>query len=146
MNPIEFKDGFRIGHDQIDAEHAELIALINACIDTLNTSRGRLAFVARYDLFVENLQRHIVNEERIMRECGYEESHLEFELHHNALHLVEALSQDTKSGVSLEMIVSQTIRLVMEVILKADLPFKTHFENLVETGAYRPYAVLRSAE
>ena len=130
MNRIDFRNSMLIGHPDIDAEHRELIDLINVCIDGLNTDAGRTAFVSTFERFYDALHDHVRHEEQIMEAYGFRETDQERRLHDDSLEVVGSLLEDAKGRVSLEGIVQQTVRMIVEVMLRADLPFKSYLQSL----------------
>lgn len=74
MTPlIDWKDSFALGIAEVDAEHRELVALINE----LHAALGRRAGDDEIKRFLANVHEHIADhfatEERIMQQSGYGE-------------------------------------------------------------------------
>ncbi len=70
MNKIELSSVFLIGHKEIDADHAELVEIINEMADGYLLKDASVC-QQKWQEFCQKLDEHTINEERIMGEFGY---------------------------------------------------------------------------
>jgi len=75
----------RVGHGQVDAEHAILIGIVNQCVDLVAASAtvGEL-----YEVLIDlrgKLTRHLKDDETIMQELGYHDIESERKEHRDGL-------------------------------------------------------------
>lgn len=84
---------FNTGHAQIDAQHQELVALLNRFAAEIQTDGG--SDIAQFDSFKQALRRHFAFEESALRHLGTPPDILHAHgIHHaESLHLLEALGQ-----------------------------------------------------
>ncbi len=64
---LKWKDGYKIGHDEIDAQHKQLFSMVNdllAATDTAGLTTGAMA------LF-KYTREHFAHEEQLMRRINY---------------------------------------------------------------------------
>lgn len=130
MKHFELRPGFLVGHRQIDSEHAELVALLNACIDIANANGDRTTFTAKFCEFEEAVRKHIVDEERIMMDLGYKDTNEDAGIHRESVTIFRELVDDCKRNVDTETILKQAIAALLEKMLKADLGLKGHLHKI----------------
>lgn len=130
MKHFELRDGFLIGHRQIDMEHAQLVELLNACIDISNTQGSGYAFYAKFLELEEAMRNHIENEEAIMMELGYFDTDEDASLHEQGMQVFRDLAMDCKRNVSTDTILKYAVRTLLELILKADLGLKSYLHQI----------------
>ena len=126
MKHIELRDSFLIGHRQIDAEHAHMVTLVNACIDISNANGNRADFSTKFIELGDAVRKHMINEEAIMIEFGYLNVDKEIGVHEKGIQLFDELIKDCQSNVSTEMIFIQTVRNLLEMNLKGVWGDKTY--------------------
>jgi len=70
MDKLVLSPAFKIGHNDIDAEHAELVEILND-MSTGYISKDIGACEKKWQLFCVKLERHFINEEEIMARFNY---------------------------------------------------------------------------
>ena len=130
MKHLELRDGFLVGHRQIDAEHTHLVSLLNTCIDISNTHGHRDDFYAKFLEFEEAMRNHIKNEEAIMVELGYLDAGVDAEMHTKSMQAFRDLAIDCKLNINTDTILKQAIRTLLELMLKADLGLKSYLQQV----------------
>jgi len=94
----EFTDDLRVGHEEIDHQHAALFDAVNRLHDALRSERSRqeqgaiLAFLHAYTVD------HFQMEESFMRETGYPELESHHALHENLIQQVRDLEERYAAG------------------------------------------------
>jgi len=73
MALIEWQERFRIGVPSVDYEHQELIGLLNELYAGLGSGADQEDTVAFLGEVYARISAHFALEERVMRECGYDE-------------------------------------------------------------------------
>ncbi|MCK5325260.1 MAG: hemerythrin family protein [Woeseiaceae bacterium] len=71
MTLIEWKDEFNVGVAEVDYEHRELVALINALHDDMGTGAGRDDIIRSLGEIYAQISAHFALEEKFMRESRY---------------------------------------------------------------------------
>ena len=137
MKHIELRDSFLIGHRQIDAEHAHMVTLLNACIDISNAKGNRADFSTKFLELGDAVGKHMINEEAIMIEFGYLNVDKEIGVHEKGIQIFDELVKDCQRNVSTEMILKQAVSNLLELMLKADLGFKDYLHKI---GYSEPFA------
>ena len=130
MKHLELRDGLLVGHRQIDTEHAQLVSLLNACIDISNTRGHRDDFHAKFLEFEKAMRNHIINEEAIMMELGYLDADVDTGLHAKGMQAFRDLAIDCTLNIDTETILKQTIRTLLELMLKGDLGLKSYLQQV----------------
>jgi len=70
MNKLELSSAFLIRHDVIDAEHAELVDILNKMTEGY-ISKDVYFCKTQWQLFCKKLEQHFDSEEEIMASFGY---------------------------------------------------------------------------
>lgn len=130
MKHLELREGLLVGHRQIDAEHVQLVSLLNACIDISNTRGHRDDFYAKFLEFEEAIRNHIKNEEAIMKELGYLDTDVDAEMHTKSMEAFRDLATDCKLNINTDIILKQAIQTLLELMLKADLGLKGYLQQI----------------
>jgi hemerythrin-like metal-binding protein len=73
MALLQWKDQYRTGIEAVDAEHQELIALINRLHDELTASGSKSSVDAFFGDLFRGISAHFALEERFMREKHYDQ-------------------------------------------------------------------------
>ena len=68
---LKLINSFKVGHDDIDDDHAEILNAIKAIINTAKTGGDLSVARSSLDQFVHTCEQHFQNEERILAEAGY---------------------------------------------------------------------------
>ncbi len=71
MSLIEWKDEFNLGIEDVDSEHRNLVALINALHDSMLAGAGRADVVEGITEIYTLVSAHFEREEALMREMRY---------------------------------------------------------------------------
>lgn len=130
MEHFELRDGFLIGHRQIDAEHAQLVSLLNACIDISNATGHKDDFYAKFLEFEEAMRNHIENEEAIMMKLGYLDADVDAGMHQKGVQVFRDLVSDCQLNIDTDIIIKQAVRALLELMLKADLGLKGYLHQI----------------
>lgn len=128
MKHLELRDTFLVGHAQIDAEHAHIIDLLNACIDIANADGDRDSFCAAFEAVEVALITHVEHEEAIMRKLGFTEG--DEAIHEQGRKLFRELAHDCRTTVAMHDILRQASGFLLEMILKSDLAFKSYLQHI----------------
>jgi hemerythrin-like metal-binding protein len=73
MTLLQWREDFRVGIEEVDHEHRELIALVNTAHDALGADRSGERVEACLGEIHARISAHFALEERAMRERGYPE-------------------------------------------------------------------------
>ncbi len=73
MTLIEWNPGFSHGIRKMDADHRNMIGLINGLDEQLQSGHHQTAIIDILEELYSSAAKHFALEEAIMRECGYEE-------------------------------------------------------------------------
>lgn len=121
---------FRIHFNDIDAQHEELVAVINRCVSSLEDGMLK-TFDAPLDEFFGLLEAHFEHEEDLMRDLGYSGLDWHREHHKECLARIEALISKVRSRGYLEMHDLQIcFHDVIHDIAHADLKFSEFVNSL----------------
>jgi len=71
---MDWSDALSVGVDDIDAEHRELVSMLNDLHGAMARGEGRVALSGVLDRLVNYTQSHFAHEEELMRKFGYTES------------------------------------------------------------------------
>jgi len=71
---MDWNDGLSVGVEAIDAEHRELVSMINDLHGAMTRGEGKGALGGVFDRLVKYTQSHFAHEEDLMREHGYTEA------------------------------------------------------------------------
>ena len=132
---VEWREGFRTGIEDIDAEHQHLFALVKRL--ELETAKGVL------DELVDYVVTHFTNEQALMEECGYPGLQEHVELHEA---LAAQVSGFLVSGTHWSEARVQALRSFLNKwlvghILTHDLPFgRWYYSRDTVPGALRSAA------
>jgi hemerythrin len=73
MTVIEWRDEFKLGVDEIDFEHQELIELINILFDETNQKDSNMAILYYLGEIYSKISAHFALEEKNMKEFNYDQ-------------------------------------------------------------------------
>jgi len=130
MDHLILNESMRVGHGQVDAEHAILIGIVNQCVDLVAASATVGEF---HEVLVElrsGLTRHIVEEEAIMMELGYLDLEGERKEHHNGLVRLNQLIEQCREGANLEVLLREITGLLLLIFIKSDMSFKSFLQSI----------------
>lgn len=71
MTLIKWTDAYRLGVDEVDSEHRELIDLINGLHDHIEVGADYLQVVELLGEIYSRIAAHFAHEESLMREANY---------------------------------------------------------------------------
>ena len=92
MSKIQWRDAFSIGHEEIDSQHQQWIAIYNQAHDRMMNFDGRTAASIGRDALSEMVQygkAHFAFEEDYMRSIAFPDAD-----HHREMHLTFAMKMD----------------------------------------------------
>ncbi len=81
MVHIQWKDRYNIGYKEIDAQHKDLLEVLNELIDLAGERRNSEVVTGSFHRLVEYVHTHFATEERYMQTCSYPRL-----VEHQALH------------------------------------------------------------
>lgn len=104
MDWIKWDQTLELGHEALDADHRQLVALVNQLAEGIVNKVAKEAYDAALDDFFAHIRAHFSMEERLMAACSYphaEEHHAE-----HAKLVKDALDYRAKFDASAEPSVS----------------------------------------
>ncbi|CCQ75037.1 bacteriohemerythrin [Magnetospira sp. QH-2] len=110
---IEWRDDLSVGIDTLDQDHQEIIRLINAFIESVETSLGVVTIHDRFRALQKVVHRHFADEETMMRQAEFEE----FDAHK---------MQHDRLGEELDLLWD---KMVLDPVFKADDGMKEWLES-----------------
>lgn len=132
MDPIKWLPTFETGNPHIDAEHRDLVDLVNVLIAAFNEGdTGRLHCTA--GTFYGRVRAHFAAEEAVLRAGNFprlaEHSRFHILLEQHVASLVEWCQAATESW-TLEACVGALRRFVVDEIIGSDMDFKSHVQEV----------------
>lgn len=73
MTLVEWRDEFKIGIDEVDFEHREMIELINESYNEAKKQASSMAIMDFLGEIFEKISAHFALEEKIMRDLDYDQ-------------------------------------------------------------------------
>ena len=73
MNLVEWRDDFKIGIEEVDFEHQELIELINESYNTAKAEDSTMDVMDFLGQIFSQISAHFALEEKVMRELKYDQ-------------------------------------------------------------------------
>lgn len=130
-------EGMKIGHEQIDAEHQDLLDRLGHCADLAGISSCEEVKSA-FHAFRAQLVQHIDNEEAIMEAFGYDKT-ADAAVHKQGMRALDDLLEgflipgnwNSENG---EVLVLKVTSVLIELFLKSDLGFKGHLQKIDYRG------------
>ncbi len=122
-------DALHIGHPQIDAEHEQLVALVNEALDFIDAGDDK-GCAEKIDQLSKAFKIHLRNEERIMEELGYgyvEEHKLE---HLMAIGKFSLMLEDAERTGYGSGFANDLVSLFADFIVRVDLGLKKYLEDM----------------
>ncbi len=95
---IEWQDNFKIGIDEVDFEHQELIELINESYNDAKEEGSSLAVLGSLGEIFEKISAHFALEEKEMRELKYDEYEVHKEEHEQLLDSIRDIMDEYEEG------------------------------------------------
>ncbi|MCK5425861.1 MAG: hemerythrin family protein [Emcibacter sp.] len=129
MNKSKLSSAFLVGHEKIDADHVELVHILNAMVDVCKVQNSTIC-LEEWQKFYDRLRIHFYEEEEIMSKFGYsDEEHIKD--HKEILDHVKSLGEKCEEQNNWEDCIHEIERDLLVQILRHDLKFA---EYLVSTG------------
>jgi hemerythrin-like metal-binding protein len=120
MALLQWKDQYSTGIEAVDAEHQELIALINRLHDELTASGSKSSVEAFFGDLFRGISAHFALEERFMRERHYDQLPQHKADHERLLDEIRDIMDEQVGGEA----AGQT-----ELAARLDVWFSRHFET-----------------
>lgn len=76
MDWIKWDQTLELGHEAMDAEHRQLVALVDQLADSIVEERGKEAYDALLDDLIAHTKAHFATEERLMAASSYPNAEL----------------------------------------------------------------------
>ncbi len=133
---IELLDSFRTGHAGIDADHEQLVEIINLVSDAI--SEGELMECKKLlSSFMQCARDHFEREEKILFETKFPGAVAHAAYHHNLLGRsdeVRQLCEEMAAANKLEKCFEEMAGFFIDDVVKGDSQFVSH---LIEKGLVR---------
>lgn len=91
---IEWREAWLLGEERIDAEHLEMVGIINALHGTVGRGEGKEAVTAILRSLRERTKAHFAYEENLMAACDYPEAAAHREQHAKLLGILNILVEN----------------------------------------------------
>lgn len=95
---LPWKEEHRIGIQQFDLEHQELVALINQLHTLMVVKRDRVQADRLMDTLLQTIRRHFANEEALLSELGFPELEAHAQEHSALIDELSSLQRQFKAG------------------------------------------------
>lgn len=70
---VQWRDNYSVGARSVDDEHRALVGRINRLYNQLMVEEDPLAVSTFFESLIKAITEHFLREERLMRECGYDQ-------------------------------------------------------------------------
>lgn len=121
VNKFELSSAFIIGHEEIDAEHAELVDILNDMVDCF-IERNVDYCKSKWQDFCEKLEQHFAHEIKIMDGLGFEDAQHE-KGHEEILRHIQEIGANCQSLEDWEDCLFTMRNDLLTWVLKHDLKF-----------------------
>ena len=98
MNLVEWRDEFKIGIEEVDFEHQELIELINELYVEAKKEDSALTVIDYLEEIFAKISSHFALEEKVMRDLQYDEYEDHKEDHELLLDIIRDIMDDYMDG------------------------------------------------
>jgi len=98
MNLVEWRDEFKIGIEEVDFEHQELIELINELYAESKKEDSALTVIDYLEEIFAKISAHFALEEKVMRDLQYDEYEDHKEDHELLLDIIRDIMDDYMDG------------------------------------------------
>lgn len=126
MKHVVLMDSLLVGHPEIDAEHAELVKLLNEFVDIAKDGAAEQS-VGKIAEIVDKLTQHIEHEEVIMARIGYRITPAEERHHREGLAKIADLHARAHEEADLIELARDLTEIVLVTILRSDMGLKAYF-------------------
>ncbi|MDP6135381.1 MAG: bacteriohemerythrin [Arenicellales bacterium] len=121
---------FSVGHVELDAQHQQLVEMINSCIELSCLPDHSALSMMKHLIKMNNYaQLHFRCEEKILRETGYPLVNAHLELHAEYARKMENLLQSADRDDLREKIYEFLMQWLDQHILKEDMKYKPYMMN-----------------
>ena len=100
MSLLQWDENLSVGVEQFDREHRKLIAIMNELFDAIQTGHAELVLGPILVRLVDYTMTHFSNEERAMREAGYEGLAEHKALHDELIRRVAEVQRHYREGAA----------------------------------------------
>lgn len=128
---ILWRPAMAVGHDMIDADHQQLVDLINTVELTLRAAGGEASLSATLDLLTKYAQDHFEREENLMRSLQYRrtvehrKAHRDLRARLDKLRVdIEAAKSPATQPADVERLVALLRSWLLDHVLKEDMLLK----------------------
>lgn len=128
MNKFELSKAFHIGHEQIDADHGDLVRILNEMVDVFEAG-DILGCQQTWHLFCQRIEKHFVDEIKIMADFGYVEDEHD-QGHQQILDRIVELKNQAQTLEHWEDCLVEMRSDLLVWILKHDLLFAEHLVTI----------------
>ncbi len=121
--PLRLPEAFETGIASIDAEHRDLVATLNSCLQA-HDGKNITNFENLLGSFIAELRLHFVNEEKLMKDAGYPGLHKHAQHHQELIdELTEMLDRLNERGTADQKDVVAFFQRLIADVSKADIKF-----------------------
>ena len=128
MNKFELSKAFYIGHEKIDADHRDLVRILNEMVDVCEAG-DVLACQQKWHLFCQRIEQHFRDEIQIMNDFGYIKDDHE-QGHQKILARVTEMKEQAHSLEDWQECLHEMRNDLLAWILKQDLLFAEHLVTI----------------
>ena len=133
---IELPQSFLTGHNQIDAEHRNLMGIINNA-DPAMKQHNWERFASLQDEFKDQCEAHFLSEEKILEQLGYPELDIHKIYHTKLINKGDELRQKYSGISSLDDCTAcyrGMLSMVIDDVARGDTHFVSHLAQLRDYG------------
>jgi len=130
MKHVVLTESMKVGHEQIDGGHAQIIGIVNRCVDMIVARTTAAAFHESLLGLKAALVHHIDEEEVIMRDLGYPDMQGEVKEHFDGLMRLDQLLDTCRDGVDLEALLGEVASLLLLIFIRSDMSFKSYLQSI----------------
>ena len=124
MKKFTLSSSFHIGHEDIDADHLELVDIVNALIDRFK-ALDLEGCNNKWQHFCERLEQHFDEEEQIMTGLDYSDPH-HITYHQEIVEQTRRMGKGCKTLDDWSDFILEMMNTLIVMILSHDLKFAAH--------------------
>ncbi|HOV98532.1 MAG TPA: bacteriohemerythrin [Bacteroidota bacterium] len=131
MPLVQWSSNLSVGVPSLDAEHKQLLELINKMHEAMQRGEGKTVVANILDQLIRYTQTHFKHEEEIMAKTRYPQAAVH-SLHHNQLtkKVLELQKELANGSVSVTLEVMNFLKSwLQDHIIKMDKLYTHHFQN-----------------
>ncbi len=131
MTFFPWSEQYSVGVEQIDAEHKQLVAMLNTLYEAMYQGKGKDSLDQILQGLIRYCQTHFASEERLMRMHGYPEYHQHKTIHRKMAQQVLKLQDEFQSGRLVSPIqISNFLKdWLSKHILGTDMKYASFFQD-----------------